>query len=54
MIEIYKPNSIVETGTWNGGRAIEMAMAAFQHVDEVTYTGYDLLKRLQRHLIKQS
>jgi len=52
MIEIYKPNSIVETGTWNGGRAIEMAMAAFQHVDEVTYTGYDLFEEATEALDK--
>ena len=29
--------TIVETGTWNGGRAIEMALAAFEKVDTVHY-----------------
>lgn len=36
--------SIVETGTWNGGRAIEMALAAFEKVDTVHYRGFDLFE----------
>ena len=44
IIRYYKPQTFVETGTWNGGRAIEMALAAFENVDEVTYTGYDLFE----------
>ena len=36
--------SIVETGTWNGGRAIEMALAAFENVDTVHYRGFDLFE----------
>jgi len=44
IIRYYKPETIVETGTWNGGRAIEMALAAFENNDEVTYTGYDLFE----------
>jgi hypothetical protein len=36
--------SIVETGTWNGGRAIEMALAAFENVDAVHYRGFDLFE----------
>ena len=36
--------TIVETGTWNGGRAIEMALAAFENVDEVHYRGFDLFE----------
>ena len=44
LVMFYKPKSIIETGTWNGGRAIQMAMAAFQHTDKVTYTGYDLFE----------
>ena len=36
--------SIVETGTWNGGRAIEMALAAFENVDKVHYRGFDLFE----------
>ena len=36
---------ILETGTWNGGRAIEMALAAFfDNVDKVYYKGYDLFE----------
>lgn len=37
--------SIVETGTWNGGRAIEMALTAFESVDEVHYRGFDLFEQ---------
>ena len=36
--------TIVETGTWNGGRAIEMALAAFENVDKVHYRGFDLFE----------
>ena len=36
--------TIVETGTWNGGRAIEMALAAFQNTDAVHYRGFDLFE----------
>jgi len=44
IIRFHKPESFVETGTWNGGRAIEMALVAFENVDKVTYTGYDLFE----------
>lgn len=44
MIRFYKPSKIVETGTWNGGRAIEMALAAFEHTDNVHYIGFDLFQ----------
>lgn len=36
--------TIVETGTWNGGRAIEMSLAAFEAVDTVHYRGFDLFE----------
>ena len=44
LIRNYKPKRIVETGTWNGGRAIEMALAAFENSDKVHYTGFDLFQ----------
>jgi len=44
MIGFYRPSTIVETGTWNGGRAIQMAMAAFQYTDSVHYVGFDLFE----------
>jgi hypothetical protein len=43
-IRFYKPETILETGTWNGGRAIEMALAAFDRSDAVHYIGYDLFE----------
>ena len=44
VIRHYKFSRILETGTWNGGRAIEMALAAFDNVDKVYYKGYDLFE----------
>ena len=44
LVRFYKPKCILETCTWNGGRAIEMALAAFKYVDEVHYMGYDLFE----------
>jgi hypothetical protein len=44
MIRFYKPKTILETGTWNGGRAIEMCLAALENSDEVHYIGYDLFE----------
>ena len=44
IIRHYKPKSIIETGTWNGGRVIEMALAAFENQDELEYKGFDLFE----------
>ena len=44
LIRAYKPKTILETGTWNGGRAIEMALASFKHQDSVHYIGFDLFE----------
>jgi hypothetical protein len=44
VIREYKPKSIIEVGTWNGGRAIEMAIAAFENQDEILYRGFDLFE----------
>jgi len=44
IIREYKPKSIIEVGTWNGGRAIEMALAAFENQDEILYRGFDLFE----------
>jgi hypothetical protein len=44
IVKFYKPKTIVETGTWNGGRAIQMAVAAFQSTDKVHYLGFDLFE----------
>ena len=50
LITFYKPSNIVETGTWNGGRAIQMAVAAFKHTDKVHYTGFDLFEEATAEL----
>ena len=44
IIRFYKPKTILETGTWNGGRAIEMALASFENTDSIHYIGYDLFE----------
>tara|TARA_R110000803_G_scaffold50086_1_gene104042 strand:- start:1046 stop:2566 length:1521 start_codon:yes stop_codon:yes gene_type:complete len=44
LIRHFKPNNILETGTWNGGRAIEMALAAFENENLVNYYGFDLFE----------
>ena len=53
MIKEYKPKTIVETGTWNGGRAIKMAEAAFVNRDAVHYSGYDLFELASTELDKK-
>jgi len=53
MIEKYKANKIIETGTWNGGRAIKMADASFKHTDVVQYIGYDLFGLANNELDKK-
>ncbi|MAF44164.1 MAG: hypothetical protein CMI54_08420 [Parcubacteria group bacterium] len=40
----YKPKTIVETGAFNGQRAIQLSLAAFEHTDYVSYIGYDLFE----------
>ena len=42
MVDLIKPATIVEVGTWNGDHAIIMAAAALKHRTNVHYTGYDL------------
>lgn len=43
---------IVEVGTWNGGRAIEMALAAFEKANTVYYVGFDLFEEATEELDK--
>ncbi len=43
IIDHVKPRTIVEVGTWNGLRAIQMAAAALQY-GPVEYYGYDLFE----------
>lgn len=44
LVDHCAPSVILETGTWDGNRAIQMAQTAFKHVDSVTYYGYDLFE----------
>ena len=49
LIRYYKPKTILETGTWNGGRAIEMALAGFNNHDAIHYIGFDLFEDATVH-----
>lgn len=43
LVRLVRPKSIIEIGTWNGIRAIEMAKAALKY-NTVYYRGYDLFE----------
>lgn len=43
LVRHYRPATIVEVGTWDGRRAIEMASAALAY-RAVAYTGFDLFE----------
>lgn len=44
LVQHYMPRVILETGTWNGDRAIQMAQVAFGKWDHIVYHGYDLFE----------
>jgi hypothetical protein len=44
VIELVKPRTIVEVGTWNGDHAVIMATAALRSHDHVHYWGFDLFE----------
>ncbi len=44
LVRHYVTDKIIEVGTWNGGRAIEMALAAFEKTDKLHYIGFDLFE----------
>ena len=52
LVRKYAKDSIVEVGTWNGGRAIEMSLAAFEKSDKIHYTGFDLFEEATEELDK--
>lgn len=52
LIRHYKSKNIVEVGTWNGGRAIQMATAAFENSDTVNYVGFDLFEEATEEMDK--
>ena len=44
-IDLFKPQSIVEVGTWNGQNAIRMIQQAQKHHKKyISYVGYDLFE----------
>ena len=44
LIKEYKSKNILEVGTWNGDRAIQMAITALKESNKVHYTGFDLFE----------
>jgi hypothetical protein len=50
LVRHYATDNIVEVGTWNAGRAIEMSLAAFEKSDKVHYMGFDLFEEATEEL----
>ena len=50
LVRQYATDNIVEVGTWNAGRAIEMSLAAFEKSDKVHYMGFDLFEEATEEL----
>lgn len=48
FIDTYRPQSIIEVGTWNGANAIRMINRAAQYHPQIEYTGYDLFEEATR------
>lgn len=44
IIDTVKPTTIVEVGTWNGLRALDMCRTALKHNPNVHYIGFDLFE----------
>lgn len=44
LVQLLRPASIVEIGTWSGHRAIQMSRAALSRSDRVHYHGFDLFE----------
>lgn len=44
VIDQVRPSFIVEVGTWNGARAVEMSERALRYSDSVRYVGFDIFQ----------
>lgn len=44
LIDLYRPQTIVETGVWNGENAIRMIRTAQRYHQNIKYVGYDLFE----------
>lgn len=44
LIDLFRPEKIVEIGVWNGNTALNLIKTAQEHSDFVTYIGYDLFE----------
>lgn len=53
IVSHVMPKTILETGTWDGGRAIQMAQVALGKWDHVVYHGYDLFEEASAETDKE-
>ena len=44
IIDLFRPETIVETGTWKGHNAVRMLTMAKQYCERPRYIGYDLFE----------
>lgn len=44
LIKVFRPQSIIEVGTWNGTNAIRMLQMASKYHQDISYIGYDLFE----------
>ncbi|MBC8416864.1 class I SAM-dependent methyltransferase [bacterium] len=44
QIDLCKPKTIVEVGTWDGGNATKMIKAAQKHNPDIIYYGFDIFE----------
>lgn len=52
-INKIKPINILEVGTWNGRRAVEMIKEAQKHNKDVQYYGFDLFENMTDSIFKE-
>ena len=52
QIDLCKPKTIMEIGTWNGHHALEMIERAERYNDNVLYTGFDLFEDFDASIIE--
>ena len=53
IIDLIKPKTIVEVGTWNGDHAVIMARAAMRHNETIHYWGLDLFENASDDLDRE-
>lgn len=44
LIKVFRPQSIIEVGTWNGTNAVRMLQMASKYHEDISYVGFDLFE----------